>query len=111
MAILRFFRLPKHQQWDYKPRYWDPKKEELEERLKRIEEMKSGDAEAMKTRISGGFRRGFGGGDYSARKSQVMRSNLILLGIIVVLVLLAYLFLTLYLPQIAEALGAQEQMH
>jgi hypothetical protein len=43
MALLRFFRVPKHQQYDYKPRFWDPKKEELQERLDRIEKIQGGD--------------------------------------------------------------------
>ena len=47
MAVFRFLKLPKHQKYDYIPRYWDPQKEELDERLKRIEDIKSGDAEAV----------------------------------------------------------------
>ncbi len=34
---ISFFHRPKPRQFDYKPRYWDPEKEEEEERKKRIE--------------------------------------------------------------------------
>ena len=105
MAMLRFFRMPKHQQYEYKPRYWDPKKEELQERLKRAEDRKGNSAEAVKSRIAGGFKRGYAS-DMRLRKKQVMRSNAILLGIIVALVLLSILFLTVYLPKIVETIDS-----
>lgn len=104
MAVLRFFRVPKHQQYDYKPRYWDPKKEELEERLKQIEERSGNDPQAIKARLAGGgFRRGYQS-DGSYRKRQVLRSNAILMGIVVVLIIFSYLFLSVYLPQIINVL-------
>lgn len=103
MALLRFFRVPKHQQYDYKPRYWDPKKEELEDRLKRIEQMQGNDAASIKARLSGGFRRGFEASGQT-RQKQVFRSNLILIGIVVVLILFSYMFLSVYLPEIVNML-------
>lgn len=104
MAVLRFFRVPKHQQYDYKPRYWDPKKEELEERLKEIEDRKGNDPQAIKARLAGGgFRRGFQT-DGHYRKRQVMRSNFILLFIVVALILFSYLFISVYLPRIVNVL-------
>ncbi len=106
MAFLRFTKLPKHQQYEYKPRFWDPKQEELEERMQQVENMKGGDAEAIKARLSGGFRRGYQqGGQSRFRKQQVMRSNMVLLGIIVMLVFLSYLFIRVYLPEIAASVG------
>ncbi|MCB0558030.1 MAG: hypothetical protein H6573_09990 [Lewinellaceae bacterium] len=104
MALLRFFKMPKHQQYQYKPRFWDPKKEELEERMRQIEAVKKGDAEAMKARLAANFRKGYSS-DTSFRKRQVMRSNLVLLGIIALLVILSYLFIVVYLPQIADRVG------
>lgn len=103
MALLRFFNLPKHQQYDYKPRFWDPKKEELEERLNRLNKIQEGGAAGARARISGGFRRGYSL-DSKVRSRQVRRSNLILIGIVVALVVLSYLMLSVYLPQIVEAL-------
>jgi hypothetical protein len=103
MAFPRFFKIPKHQQYDYKPRYWDPRKEELEERLKRIQQIEEGNIEGVKNRISGGFKRRYQA-ENSSRKSQVMRSNLYLLGVIVVLGYVTYLLLTVYLPDIVKML-------
>jgi hypothetical protein len=108
MALFRFFRTPKHQQYDYIPRYWNPQKEELEERLKRIDDMKNGDAEAIKARLSGGFKRGGGGyqrGNAQFRRRQARRSNMTLLLVLVVLVFLSYLFINVYLPELAESIG------
>lgn len=105
MAIFRFFKPPQHQQYDYKPRYWDPKEEELQERLNRIERVKEGDPEAIKARLSGSFRRGFEQGQARFRKQQAMRSNLVLLGVLVALLFLSYLFITVYLPDIAASVG------
>ena len=105
MALLRFFKVPKHQQYEYKPRFWDPKKEEMEERLKQIDEMKGDGPEAIKARLSSGLRRGYAK-DTSVRKQQVMRSNVILLVIIVALVVVSYLVLTVYLPRMVEMMDA-----
>jgi hypothetical protein len=106
MAVFRFLKLPKHQKYEYIPRYWDPQKEELEDRLKRIEGIKSGDAEAVKARLSGGFRRGYQqGGNARFRKQQAKRSNLILLVVIAALIFLTYMFISVYLPEIAASLS------
>jgi hypothetical protein len=107
MALLRFFRVPKHQQYDYKPRFWDPKKEELQERLDRIEKIQGGDPDAIKARLSGGFRRGFEQSN-TARRGQVLRSNLILLGIVALLIVFSYMILTVYLPEIVNMLETKE---
>jgi hypothetical protein len=106
MAGLRVFRTPQNQKFDYKPRYWDPKKEELEERRKRIEELERGGIEGTKTRISGSFRRGGGGygTDTRMRQRQVLRSNVILIGVVAMLIVICYLLLQVYLPQMEEFL-------
>jgi hypothetical protein len=100
----RLTKLPKNRQYNYHPRYWNPKKEELEERLKKAELRKKGDAEAIKERISSGFKRGYKT-DASFRRQRVMRSNMTLIAIIVLLLLLAYYGLGVYLPKILEALN------
>ncbi len=107
MSLPRVFRTPKHQRFEYKPRHWNPQKEELEKRLEEIEKMKQNDPDALKARIAKNFRRGsIGHGD--ARRKATLRSNMLLLGIIVGLVLLSYVFLSVYLPQIVNALGTGE---
>lgn len=104
MSLPRVFRTPKHQRFEYKPRHWNPQKEELENRLEEIEKMKQNDPDALKARIAKNFRRG-GHGHSAARRKATLRSNMLLLGIIVALVLLSYVFLSVYLPEIVNALG------
>lgn len=99
MAGFKFFRVPKHQQFEYKPRYWDPRKEELQKRLADIEALRQEGLEGTKARISSGLRRSSYLADSSYRRRQVLRSNLLLVGIIVALLIIAYLLLTVYLPE------------
>ena len=109
MALLRFFKVPKHQRYDYKPRFYDPKKEELQKRLKEIEGVKNGEIEATKSRISKGMRRGYST-NYQTKRQQMLRSNMILLGVVLVLLLVSYLFLTKYLPQIVQSIEGANQI-
>jgi hypothetical protein len=106
MAFLKFSKLPRNQKFDYKPRYYDARKEELEERLKKIEESKSGDVEGIKNRIAGGFKRRYEV-EGSGRRNQVFRSNLTLLGIIVSLAFITYKMLVVYLPRFVEMLESK----
>lgn len=102
MGFLRLFKPPKNQQFNYKPRYWDPKKEEAEKLRERVEQLQNGGVEAMKTRISGGFRKGAGGKAAGAYRSQrVRKSNSTLLIVIICLMVLTYLGLTVYFPDIS----------
>ena len=106
MKLLRVFRTPSHQRFEYKPRHWNPRKEELQQRLEQIEKVKQSDPEALKARIAQNFRRG-SGVNTKARQQAAMRSNMLLLVIIVVLGLLSYVLLTVYLPGLAGALGSE----
>ena len=100
------FRLPKTKRHEYKPRFWDPKKEELEKRISRHDRLRTNDPEAIKEGISNAFRRGGrgGGGDYFAaakmRQRETRRSNIIILSIIIALVALSYILLNVYLPSL-----------
>jgi len=97
MALFSFFKAPKHQQFSYKPRFYDPQKERIQQIL---QSAKGGSdkAELAKSRISGTFQRRAGG--YGSTRSQSSkRSNLLLLGIIVLLFALSYILLTVYLPR------------
>lgn len=102
---MSFFRMGsrfKHRSFDYIPRYYDPVKEELEERLKGYNQ-KADATEIAKNRIRRGFRKG--GVDtrkYSQRVRK--RSTFRLLGIIVFLVLVTFLLLNKYLPQLVAAI-------
>jgi len=38
MGLPRFIKLPSHKRFAYSPRYWDPEKEEFEERVRQIKQ-------------------------------------------------------------------------
>jgi len=103
MALRRFIKLPKHQQYQYKPRFWDPEKEELKDRLRRIEDQKTGGSEGMKARISSGMKKGYLA-DARERKKLALRSNMVLFAVIIFLLGLCYVFLMVYLPQIVDGI-------
>lgn len=90
----------KHRSFDYIPRFYDPAKEELEERVKGYNE-KIDAAEIAKNRIRRGFRTSNGESRKFAQSVR-KRSNLRLFGIIIFLVLACILFLNKYLPQIVK---------
>jgi hypothetical protein len=96
MSILRFFRPPLHQRYQYKPRFWDPDKDELKERLEQATGEKKGDTDAMKSRIAGHFARRYTKSSMSGeyRLKQERSSNLRLILILAVIILLAYFVLT-----------------
>lgn len=102
---LRFFKLPKHNTYNYKPRYYDAQKEELEERLKKIEDLQNGSVEAAKARLEGGFKRGFNQGNSRFRRKQVAKSNSILFATIIMLGILTFYLLTRFMPGLANLLG------
>ena len=102
MALFSFFKTPRHQKFDYKPRYWDPAKEDVEERV-RLAKRESNDPNAMKSRITHGLRRSY---NSSSRKksSSSKKSTLRLFVIIGILLLFTYYFLVVYLPRFEEFL-------
>ena len=109
MGFLRLFKPPKNQQFSYKPRYWDPKKEEAEKLRQRVETLQKGGVDGMKERISGGFRKGLGGeAAMSYRNRRVKRSNGTLLIVIIVLMVLSYLAIEVYFPDLSSWLGSSE---
>lgn len=95
----KLFRVPKHQQFKYKPMYYDPQKEELQERLNTLRELKKNDVDGAKARITSGIRGGYMQ-DQEYRRNQVRRSNLKLVMIVIMLVVLGYLLLNVYLPEL-----------
>ncbi|MDR2919570.1 MAG: hypothetical protein LBV72_09450 [Tannerella sp.] len=59
MAMFSFYKMRKPRQFDHKPIYWDPRKEALEERIRKVEreldEKKEVDLENYKPSIKGSF--------------------------------------------------------
>ena len=90
MSFLKFNKRPKHKRFDYIPRFYDPKKEELDKIVDSYKEM--GDADAAKTRIRSGLRNKYRG-DSSYKRSQERSANIRLVSIIFVLFLITYLIL------------------
>ena len=102
MGIFKFLKPPTHQQFSYKPRYWDPKKEESEQRRARVELLQTGGVDAMKARIAGGFRKGAGGaaaGTY--RNQRVKKANGTLFMVIIALLVISYFAIEVYFPDIS----------
>lgn len=90
MGIPRFIKLPGHKQFNYSPRYWDPDKEELEERIRRIRQEMGVDVPSDPNRST--IRRGsFRQATQKTKVKATRSSNIRLLVILVVLLLLAYL--------------------
>lgn len=103
---MKFFKTPKNQKFDYKPRYWDPKKEALEERLGKYKAENKGDTEAVKNRLRKGIRGKGASIDFrktrEIRTKELRRSNRILLITVVVLAVLAYVLFEVYLTEIVN---------
>ncbi len=87
--------------FNYTPRYYDPEQEEFRERIE--ERMGAGDKtkEGAKKRIAQGLRDGRRR-NTQFRKKAVLRSNLVLIAIVVALCLFCYIFIQNYLPKIIE---------
>lgn len=90
MAIPRLFKIPKHKEFNYRPIYFDPEKEEREERIKRIKAemgVKDEDGKPYKPGIVRGQMRGQYRQHYTQSKRQ---SNVRLIVILLTLFALAY---------------------
>ncbi|MCB0704377.1 MAG: hypothetical protein KDC34_03670 [Saprospiraceae bacterium] len=107
MALFNIFRAKKPQKYNYVPRYYDPAKEDLESRLRQLEGSKKDDIAEVRNRLEGGFMRKSGGYVPDAnriRAGSSKRTNFRLILVLGVLLLLAYYFLSVYLPDIVKAL-------
>ncbi len=88
------FRLPRNQQFNYKPRFWEQEKEELEQRVKQMQSDGEATPEEIKERISMRFktRRGYSP-EVGYRDAQIKKSNMTLVASIAVLSFVSYLIL------------------
>ena len=91
MGVPRFFKLHRPKRFEYNPIYWDPEKEEREERIRRIKQemgMEEEGATIQRSSIKRGSFRQY------KRKTKVRASrssNIRLIIILAVLFLLSYL--------------------
>lgn len=94
--IGKFFHLPSHRRFNIPYRYYDPEKEEMQDREDRIKkelgiyEKKEFDKN-YRANIRGQFRRGLGSTSKTAAEAR-SRSNTRLITLIIVLSIAAYLF-------------------
>lgn len=85
------FKTPNHKQFDYRPRYYDPIKDEMEERVRAQEARGVDEREARMMRISHGMRRNQGRS--TIRAKSTLRSNVTIAIIVFILALMAFLLL------------------
>lgn len=92
MGIPRFFKQASHKRFNYTPLYWDPDKEDREQRIRAIKQEMGVEVELGKTPSTitrGSFRQN---SSSSKTRSRANRdSNRRLLLIVIVLLLLAYI--------------------
>lgn len=98
MAKFSIFKTPSHQRFEYRPRYWDPKKEDTEAFKARIREVQGQDVEGTKARITSGLKTGYGG-DPLLRAELKRKSNIRIMGIIGILFLVSYFVITRYMDE------------
>ena len=89
------------QGFHYNPQYYDQAREDREARIRAAHAAAGGDTEAIKARISAGFK-GPRRSKSNAYQSAKRRSNITVVITLVVLLALAYILLTRFLPQIEQ---------
>lgn len=92
MGIPRFFKQAGHRRFNYSPLYWDPDKEDREQRIRAIKQEMGVEVELGRTPSTikrGSFRRNVSSSKIRSRASR--DSNRRLLLIVAVLLLLAYI--------------------
>ena len=103
MAFFNPLRTPKHQRYKYIPRYWEPEKEELQERIRQATPGQNNDPNDMKGRIARGFARRANLRNNTAA-SNYRKSAFRLLIIIAILLVVTFVLLAKFLPIIEKAL-------
>ncbi|MDD2491718.1 MAG: hypothetical protein PHV12_05945 [Bacteroidales bacterium] len=88
MALFNFFNVPKHKSFNYQPRYYDPKKEELEGRVKAAQG--NNDVHIIGSHIRGKIQKAV----YEGRKSSIspLISRIIILVSILAMMAVVYFF-------------------
>jgi hypothetical protein len=90
MGMLKFNNTPKNKKFDFIPRYYDPKKEGLEDIVNAYKD--PNDPDAVKNRIRSGLRNKYRG-DSDYKRKHERSANIRLISIIFVLFVVTYLLL------------------
>lgn len=97
--ISKMFTAIGNQRYDYKPRYYDPDKEALQERLDLKRRAKAGDKEAIKTQMRNSMRRQV---DKKTASKHANNSNIMIMAIFAILLVMSVFALNVYLPEFLE---------
>ena len=101
MRFIRLQKVPKHKKFDYTPRHYDAQKEELMQRVEAAKGNSDVNIEASKGRIKSQLRRGRNNNP-ALRSKQVVKSNKMILAIVVILIIGLLVMINVYLPQIVK---------
>ncbi len=96
-----FFKNTRPRKFDPIPRFYDPEKEYIEDKLKKVRNEETEKYDKIKANIRNNFRNshtGFGVNRSGKRKNY--NSNIRLVVILIFLILITYILLIKYLPQI-----------
>ena len=99
---MNMFRTPKHQKFIYHPRYYDPEKEELKERIRAAKGDQNSNLDQMKARIGQTYQKKHKSKQQISRQT-IRKSNIMVFVIFLVLLIFTYFLLVEFLPSI-EAL-------
>jgi hypothetical protein len=101
---MNMFRTPKHQKFIYHPRYYDPEKEELMERIRSARGDQDSDIDNMKARIGKNYQSRYQRRKESARKT-IRNTNVRVFVIFLVLLIFTYFLLVEFMPVIEAYLS------
>lgn len=100
MALFSFFSRTKHRKFEYIPRFYNPEKEELEQRMSKYRKENKNDIDDMKMNIRAGLRnRAPGNTGFN------LRYSMFIMLIAVILLLITIFLLSSYLPKFIEVFG------
>lgn len=100
MALFSFFGRTKHRRFEYIPRYYNPEKEELEQRMSKYRKENKNEIDDVKLNIRAGLRnRAPGNTGFS------LRYSMLIMLIVVILLLISIYLLSAYLPRFIEVFG------
>jgi hypothetical protein len=88
--MFKFNKVPRHKKFDYIPRYYDPRKEELDDIVNAYKNSK--DTDQAKQRIVSGLRSKYRG-DSAYKRKHERSANIRLISIIFLLFIVTYLIL------------------
>jgi hypothetical protein len=90
-----------NQRYQYKPRYYNPDKEALDERMEMRKRAKAGDKDAIKARLRDSMRRQK---NKKVNSKIVVQSNVIVMVVFAFLLILVLIGLNSYLPEVLEVM-------